>query len=128
MKEASLRRSFNTNLMEEPYQVYQVRVAGTGNGTIPRSCLKFRGHIKTWVVDECRPHDLQIPAICERRIEEIPCSGDSDCGGNATCTFNQVINLKHGDVIKRDLARMTCTCNFGFYGNGSVCERTRDAW
>ena len=105
-------------------------VAGLEYGnTIDGYCMKIFKNFTLNELDNCATYahlvddwqDRYIQAICERRIEEVPCTSHSDCDGNATCSLNQVTN--HKFIPIGNMTSKTCTCNFGYYGNGTVCVK-----
>ena len=100
-------------------------IAGSGNGTVDGTCMVFNKNGTQLQFDNCtgRLESLikwEYPfAICERCIEKIRCKSQCDCDGNATCNHNQLNYRKFGEA--NDIVNKTCNCNFGFYGNGTVC-------
>ena len=95
-------------------------VAGSGNGTIDNSCLEFSRTGTIYSFSRIGICKSLLYSLCERRVKEIPCVSDADCHSNATCSHDVVTYRKF--EMTSDVAVKTCTCNFGFYGNGSVCE------
>ena len=104
------------------YPLLWMWVAGTGNSTVDGNCMVFNENGTLPRFDNCNEM-LKLDSrkttysICERRIKEIPCESQRDCDGNATCSQNQMIQFGE----ESNIANKTCTCNFGFYGNGKVC-------
>ena len=58
-------------------------------------------------------------SLCERRIEETICSSESECAVDATCNYSEYVDTQTG--LLKTFSQKTCTCDPGYYGNGSVC-------
>ena len=73
-----------------------------------------------WKNESCGGLKLPFP-LCERRIAQTLCTTSNDCDPNATCQDNY--SYVQVDTQQNVLDKI-CTCNMGFYGNGSVCFET----
>ena len=69
--------------------------------------------INDWEISRCSPA-MNFP-LCERRIPQSKCFQDEECAQNATCIYDDFYPVWSYDETK------SCTCQAGFYGNGSVC-------